>query len=118
MTEYSYLDREQHGKLEDSVDIKPGCTWDSGHQIFQGDSLSLLPILRDARTGYQLKNEGCKIKHLLLMDDLRLYEKNSNQVHSLPQTVWRYSEDSGMKFGIDKCAVLELERGRLVRCEG
>ena len=23
-----------------------------------------------------------------------------------------------MKFGIDKCAVLELERGRLVRCEG
>ena len=27
--EYNHLDREQHGKLEDSVDIKPGCTGDN-----------------------------------------------------------------------------------------
>ena len=26
--EYNHLDREQHGKLEDSVDTKPGGTWD------------------------------------------------------------------------------------------
>ena len=32
--------------------------------------------------------------------------------------LWSYSEDIGMKFGIDKCAVLELETGRLVRSEG
>ena len=31
------------------------------------------------------------------------------------QTVWSYSEDIGMKFGIDKCAV---ESWRLVRSEG
>ena len=30
--EYNYLDREQHGKLEDSVYIKPGGAWDSRHQ--------------------------------------------------------------------------------------
>ena len=30
--EYNHLDREQHGKLEDSVDIKQGGTWDSRHQ--------------------------------------------------------------------------------------
>ena len=50
------------------------------------------------------------------MDNLKLYGKNS-QIDSLVKTVWNYSEDIGMKFGIDKCAVLDLERGRLVRCE-
>ena len=30
--EYNHLDREQYGKLEDSVDIQPGGTWDSRHQ--------------------------------------------------------------------------------------
>ena len=30
--EYNHLDREQHGKLKDNVDIKPGGTWDSRHQ--------------------------------------------------------------------------------------
>ena len=52
------------------------------------------------------------------MDDLKLYGNNSSQIDSLVQTVWSYSEDIGMKFGIHKCAVLELERGRLVRSEG
>ena len=47
------------------------------------------------------------------MGDLNLYGKNISQIYSLVQTVWSYSEDIGMKFGIDKCAVLELERGRL-----
>ena len=36
----------------------------------------------------------------------------------LVQTVWSYSEDIGMKFGIDKCEVLALKRGWLVRSEG
>ena len=30
--EYNHLYIEQYGKLEDSVDIKPGGTWDSRHQ--------------------------------------------------------------------------------------
>ena len=88
--EYDHLDRERYGKLEDSVDIKPGGTWDSikiGN--FQGDSLSplllviiMMPlslILRNSRAGYHLKKEGCKINHLLFMDDLKLYGKNSSQ---------------------------------------
>ena len=96
--------------------------------ILQGDLLSpllfviiMIPlslILRDKRAGYQLKKEGCKINHLLFMDDLKLYGKNSSQIDSLVQTVCSYSEDIRMKFCIDKCAVLEPERGRLVRSEG
>ena len=30
--EYNHLDREQYGKLEDSIDIKPGGTCDSRYQ--------------------------------------------------------------------------------------
>ena len=82
---HSHLDREQYGKFEDRVDIKPGSTWtvDIKRGIFQGDSLStllfviiMIPlslILRDTRTGYQLKKEGCKIKQLPFMDDFKLY---------------------------------------------
>ena len=40
------------------------------------------------------------------MDDLKLYGKNSSQIDSLVQTFWSDSEDIGIQFGIDKCAVL------------
>ena len=107
--EYNHLDREQY------VDTKPGGTWDSRYQernllrkliisntvCDHHDTTAL--ILRDTRAGYQLKKEGCKINHLLFMDDLKLYGKDSSQMDSLVQTVWSYSEDIGMKFGIDKC---------------
>ena len=52
------------------------------------------------------------------MDDMKLYGKNISQIDSLVQKVCSSSEDIRMKFGIDKCALLELERGRLVRSEG
>ena len=75
-------------EILERVNIKRG--------IFQGDSLSpllfeiiMIPlslILRDKRAGYQLKKEGCKINHLLFMDDLKLYAKNSSQINSLVQT--------------------------------
>ena len=64
------------------------------------------------------KERRMQDQSLVIMDDLKLYGKNSNQIASLVQAVWNYPEDIGMKFGIDKCAVLELERGRLVRSEG
>ena len=52
------------------------------------------------------------------MDDLKLHVKNSSRIDSIVQTVWSYSEDIGMRFDIDKCAVLEIEGGRLVRNKG
>ena len=42
------------------------------------------------------------------MDDFKLYGKNSRQIDSLEQTVWTYSEDIGMTFGIDKFAGNEV----------
>ena len=43
------------------------------------------------------------------MDDLKLYAKNEKQLDSLVQTVRTFSEDIGMQFGIDKCALIILE---------
>ena len=41
------------------------------------------------------------------MDDLKLFAK------SLVNTVYKFSEDIGMEFGIKKCGVLVLKRGKV-----
>ena len=41
------------------------------------------------------------------MDDLKLFAK------SLVNTVYKFSEDIGMEFGIEKCGVLVLKRGKV-----
>ena len=72
--------------------------------IFQGDSLppllfviTMIPltlIRRKSEAGYSYGN-NVKINHLLFMDDLKLYAKNSNQLDSLIQTVRIFSNDKG-----------------------
>ena len=108
-----------NGQSLGSVDIKRG--------IFQGDSLSpllfvitMIPltlILRKCEAGYSYGND-IKINHLLFTDDLRLYAKTSNQLDSLIQTVRIFSSDIGMKFGIEKCAILIIKRGKITQSEG
>ena len=95
--------------------------------IFQGDSLSpllfvacLIPlsyVLRKSEAGYTFGN-GEKINHLLFMDDLKLYAKNEKALDSLVQTVRIFSTDIGMEFGLDKCAVLTMKRGKIVKSQG
>ena len=96
--------------------------------IFQGDSLSpllfvmaLIPltlVLRKVKAGYDLAGRRGVVNHLLFMDDLKLYGKSEKQVDTLLNTVRVFSQDIGMQFGINKCAVLVLKRGKVVRCEG
>ena len=52
------------------------------------------------------------------MDDLKLYAKSERELDSLIQTVRIFSDDVGMVFGLGKCAVLVLKRGKMVRTEG
>ena len=94
--------------------------------IFQGDSLSpllfvmsmmpLTDLLRSAKHGYKT-NQQLSVNHLLFMDDLKLYAKSRAQLESLVKTVKIFSEDIGMKFGLEKCAVLELRRGKFCSSE-
>ena len=52
------------------------------------------------------------------MDDLKLYGRNVNEIDSLIQTVRIFSQDIGMEFGIQKCAMLKIVRRKMVECEG
>ena len=106
---------ESNGELLGEVSIKQG--------IFQGDSLSpllfvmammpLTQVLRNSRPGYEFKNK-LKINHLLQMDDLKLFAKTENDVESLINTVRIVSDDTGMQFGLSKCAVIALKRGKTI----
>ena len=92
--------------------------------IFQGDSLSpllfvvamipLTSLLRREKMGYRFGMEGKKINHLLFMDDLKLYGSGSGEIDELCQVVYKFSKDIGMKFGMDKCAAMEMRNGSKV----
>ena len=102
------------------VEIKRG--------IFQGDSLSplvfvlaLIPLslnLRKAKAAYEFSESKEKINHLSFMDDLKLCSRNEKGLDSLVQTVCVFSEDIGMEFGKEKCAMLVMEKGKIVKSVG
>ena len=52
------------------------------------------------------------------MDDLKLYGKSLEEFDSLVQTVRIYNKDIGMEFGIEKCAMIEMKRGKMIYSEG
>ena len=103
-----------------TVDIKRG--------IFQGDSLSpllfvmiMIPLsqqLNEANKGYKLKNTNRSISHLLFMDDLKLYARNKPELEELVGVVNGYSDDIRMEFGMSKCAVLSVVKGKRVEGTG
>ena len=55
--------------------------------------------------GYSLGKDRGRFNHLLFMDDLKLYGRNINEIDSQIQTVRIFSQDIGMEFGIQKCAM-------------
>ena len=46
------------------------------------------------------------------MDDIKLFAKNEKELETLIHTVRIYSEDLGMEFGIEKCALLVMKSGK------
>ena len=46
------------------------------------------------------------------MDDIKLFAKNEKELENLIHTVWIYSQDIGMEFGIEKCALLVMKSGK------
>ena len=96
--------------------------------IFQDDSLSpflfavclllLTHILRDAAPGYHFAINRQKVTHLLFMDDLKFYSRNKKPLKSLIQTVRGFSNDIEMEFGVAKCAVLTMKKGKMVKSSG
>ena len=102
------------------VDIK--------RSIFQGNSLSPLVhfvastplslILRKAKAGYEFSGSKVKINDLLFIDDLKSYSRSVKELDSLVQTIRIFSKDIGMEFGIEKCAILVIEKEKIVKSVG
>ena len=96
-------------------------------RIFQGDILSpllfvvcmilLTHILRKAIARYTLEG-GEKINHLLFMGNLKLYGKSGNEIRGLVPTVEVFSQDIGLEFGIKKCGVIIMNRGKVMSTDG
>ena len=114
------LSLTSNGKDLGEVDVKRG--------IFQGDSLSpllfvlyMIPlslVLRKVNVCYEWEKKRYKLNHLLFMDDLKLFSKSEEQTETLVRTVHIFSTDIGMEFGLKKCGILVMKRGKVVRCEG
>ena len=54
----------------------------------------------------------------MFIDDLKLYGKKERQLDTLVNSVRIFSEDRQMQFGIIKCAILIMKRGKYVHSEG
>ena len=62
--------------------------------------------------------ERLQAKSFLYMDDLKLFAKIEGQIDTLVRIVHVFSNDIGMEFGMKKCGILAMKRGKVVRCEG
>ena len=80
--------------------------------------IPLTLVLRQTKASYEVKKGGKKINHLLFMDDLKLLAKNEDQMDSVVNTVRIFSEYIKMEFGLPKCEVLIMKRGKVVKSEG
>ena len=54
----------------------------------------------------------------MYMDDVKLFAKNEKELETLIQNFRIYSPDIGMEFGIGKCAILVMKRGRRHMTDG
>ena len=52
------------------------------------------------------------------MDDLKRYGKGDDQLDSLVQTKFTFSENIGMEFCLKKCRVVILKRRKIVKLDG
>ena len=97
-------------------------------RIFQCDSLSpllfvicmipLTKVLRKVNAGYVTKEGNLKVNHLLFMDDLKLFVKSEREIDSLVKRVQVINKDTGMEFGVKKCGVVVMNRGKLSNADG
>ena len=49
---------------------------------------------------------------------MKLYSCNRKGLDSLVQTIHVFSEDIGMEFGIEKCAMIVIEKRKIVESVG
>ena len=51
--------------------------------------------------------------HNFFVDDLKLYAQTTNSVKKQLDIITTFSKDIGMTFGEDKCAFIEIRKGKI-----
>ena len=69
-------------------------------------------ILRKCTAGYKLSKSQEDINHQMYMDGIKLFANKEKELETLICTLRIYSQDLGMEFGIEKCAMLEMKIGK------
>ena len=54
----------------------------------------------------------------MYMDDIKLFAKSGKELETLIHAVRIYSQDIGMEFGIEKCAMLVMKTGKRYMTDG
>ena len=98
--------------------------------FLQGDSfspvgycLTVVPIgmLISVSDGYVLGKPGdrsLKRTHSLLIDDLKVYQKDHEKMVAVNEIIVTASLDTGATYGIKKCAEIVIKHGSIVKGEG
>ncbi|XP_044766225.1 uncharacterized protein LOC123322347 [Coccinella septempunctata] len=73
-------------------------------------------MLNRSAYGYSIDQIN-KLTHLFFMDDLKLFARGRKYLEGQLELVRQFSKDIGMRFGIEKCAMVDVTRGRLDRGE-
>ena len=60
--------------------------------------------------------EDERFSHILYMDDLKTFAGSINDARSMAKLVFEFTTSIGMKFGLDKCKVLNVVRGKIKKC--
>ena len=99
-----------------------------GRGIFHRDSLSpllllvaMIPmtrVLERIEVWYQLEKGGSRINHQMFMDEIKLFGRGTTEIDTLAQTVRTVSGDIRMESGVEKCALVNIQRGKVTRTEG
>ena len=63
-------------------------------------------------------NDGGKSLQGMYMDDTKLFAKNEKELETFIPAVRIYSQDIGMEFGIEKCAMLVMKSGKRHMTDG
>ena len=103
--------------------IQTGCiNYENG--VLQGDCLAMMlfilsinPLshLLQAVDGYAAGPPGAretKITHLLFVDDLKTFDSGLTQAEEKLRVITEFTRDIGMQFGQEKCAYLNIEKGK------
>ena len=75
-------------------------------------------IVKKVKACYKWGKKEYKLNHLLFMDDLKVYAKNEEHTNTIVRTVHVFKPNIGIEFGIKKCGVFTIKRGKIKKSSG